>query len=76
MPYILEVQRFDTDGHIIHPEWNGKKEHVMECFSSNNTDELKHMFVNHSFIFKIFFLQLLENMSFLIFNYFPRFRSF
>ena len=28
MPYILEVQRFDTDGHIIHPEWNGKKEHI------------------------------------------------
>jgi hypothetical protein len=26
--YILEVQRFDTNGHILHPEWNGKLEHV------------------------------------------------
>ena len=26
--YILEVQRFDHDGHIIHPEWNGKSEHI------------------------------------------------
>jgi hypothetical protein len=28
MPYILEVQRFDIDGHRIHPEWNGKSEHI------------------------------------------------
>jgi len=28
MAYILEVQRFIMDGHITHPEWNGKKEHV------------------------------------------------
>lgn len=27
-PYVLEVQRFDSDGHIIHPEWNGKSEHI------------------------------------------------
>lgn len=26
MPYILEVQRFDSDGHLQHPEWNGKAE--------------------------------------------------
>ena len=26
--YILEVQRFDCDGHIIHPEWTGKFEHI------------------------------------------------
>ena len=26
--YILEVQRFYIDGHILHPEWNGKSEHV------------------------------------------------
>jgi hypothetical protein len=28
MPYILEVQRFDIEGHLTHPEWNGKFEHV------------------------------------------------
>lgn len=28
MPYILEVQRFDSDGHLQHPEWNGKAEHI------------------------------------------------
>ena len=28
MAYILEVQRFDANGHITHPNWNGKKEHV------------------------------------------------
>lgn len=28
MPYILEVQRFDGNGHMIHPEWNGKSEHI------------------------------------------------
>jgi hypothetical protein len=28
MPYILEVQEFHSDGHITHPEWNGKKEHI------------------------------------------------
>jgi hypothetical protein len=28
MPYILEVQKFFVDGHNIHPEWNGKKEHI------------------------------------------------
>ena len=28
MPYILEVQHFFIDGHITHPEWNGKKEHI------------------------------------------------
>ncbi len=28
MPYILEVQRFNIDGHIIHPEWNGKSQHI------------------------------------------------
>ena len=26
MPYILEVQRFYPDGHILDPEWNGKSE--------------------------------------------------
>ncbi len=26
--YILEVQRFDLDGHRSHPEWNGKCEHI------------------------------------------------
>lgn len=26
--YILEIQRFDIDGHIEHPEWNGKAEHI------------------------------------------------
>jgi hypothetical protein len=28
MPYILEVQYFDVDGHLHHPEWNGKAEHI------------------------------------------------
>ena len=28
MPYILEVQKFNSDGHILHPEWNGKSEHI------------------------------------------------
>ena len=28
MPYILEVQQFNTNGHNIHPEWNGKSEHI------------------------------------------------
>ena len=28
MPYILEVQKFNVHGHIQHPEWNGKCEHV------------------------------------------------
>jgi hypothetical protein len=28
MPYILEVQKFNGNGHIQHPEWNGKCEHV------------------------------------------------
>lgn len=28
MPYILEVQKFDINGHTTHPEWNGKSEHV------------------------------------------------
>ena len=28
MPYILEVQRFNPSGHEIHPNWNGKSEHV------------------------------------------------
>ena len=28
MPYILEVQKFDPNGHILHPEWNGKSEHI------------------------------------------------
>lgn len=28
MPYILEVQQFDIHGHIIHPEWNGKSQHI------------------------------------------------
>lgn len=28
MPYILEVQRFNPMGHIEHPEWKGKSEHV------------------------------------------------
>jgi len=26
--YILEVQRMYIDGHILHPEWNGKSEHI------------------------------------------------
>jgi hypothetical protein len=25
---MLEVQRFYCNGHIIHPEWNGKFEHI------------------------------------------------
>lgn len=28
MPYILEVQKFNIDGHKEHPEWNGKSEHI------------------------------------------------
>ena len=28
MPYILEVQYFNSDGHEIHPEWNCKCEHI------------------------------------------------
>ena len=28
MPYILEVQKFIYNGHILYPEWNGKKEHI------------------------------------------------
>ena len=28
MAYILEVQRFIYDGHKLHPEWNGKCEHI------------------------------------------------
>ncbi len=28
MSYILEVQCFNANGHNIHPEWNGKSEHV------------------------------------------------
>jgi hypothetical protein len=28
MPYILEVQKFNSDGHNTHPEWNGKSEHM------------------------------------------------
>ena len=28
MSYILEVQKFNSDGHKEHPEWNGKSEHV------------------------------------------------
>ncbi len=27
-PYILEVQKFEPKGHNIHPEWNGKCEHI------------------------------------------------
>ena len=26
--YILEVQYFNRKGHIIHPEYNGKSEHI------------------------------------------------
>jgi hypothetical protein len=26
--YILEVQKFYVNGHIEHPEWNGKSEHI------------------------------------------------
>jgi hypothetical protein len=28
MPYILEVQKFNINGHKAHPEWNGKSEHI------------------------------------------------
>ena len=28
MIYVLEVQRFEVNGHIDHPEWNGKFEHI------------------------------------------------
>ena len=28
MPYILEVQRFDINGHKEHPEWCGKAQHI------------------------------------------------
>jgi len=28
MPYILEVQKFNCNGHSEHPEWNGKSEHI------------------------------------------------
>jgi len=28
MPYILEVQKFNPDGHNIYPEFNGKSEHI------------------------------------------------
>lgn len=28
MPYMLEVQKFNPNGHNEHPEWNGKSEHV------------------------------------------------
>ena len=28
MTYILEVQKFNSDGHNIHPEWNGNCEHI------------------------------------------------
>jgi hypothetical protein len=28
MPFILEVQYFNIDGHLNHPEWNGKSEHI------------------------------------------------
>jgi len=28
MPYILEVLRFDPKGHIEHPAWYGKAEHI------------------------------------------------
>jgi hypothetical protein len=28
MPYILEVLRFDPNGHIEHPDWYGKAEHI------------------------------------------------
>lgn len=26
--WVLEVQRFESDGHTLHPEWNGKFEHI------------------------------------------------
>jgi hypothetical protein len=28
MGYILEVQKVYPDGHLLHPEWNGKNEHL------------------------------------------------
>jgi hypothetical protein len=28
MPYILEVQKINMDGHNEYPEWNGKSEHI------------------------------------------------
>ena len=28
MFFILEVQEFHSNGHIEHPEWNGKFEHI------------------------------------------------
>jgi len=28
MPYILEVQKFNINGHNVYPEWNGKSEHI------------------------------------------------
>jgi len=28
MAYILEVQKFYPDGHVLNPEWNGKSEHI------------------------------------------------
>lgn len=28
MPYILEVQKFNSNGHNDYPEWNGKSEHI------------------------------------------------
>lgn len=28
MPYILEVQKFNPNGHTENPEWNGKSEHL------------------------------------------------
>jgi hypothetical protein len=28
MTYILEVQKYNFDGHHIYPKWNGKSEHV------------------------------------------------
>lgn len=28
MPYILEVQEFNPEGHNVYPEWHGKSEHI------------------------------------------------
>ena len=28
MPYILEVQHFNANGHNENPEWNGKCQHI------------------------------------------------
>ena len=28
MPYILEVQKFNSYGNKEHPDWNGKSEHI------------------------------------------------